>query len=149
MDDSLAGQLINKGNFYPANFDKPHVLNLVSNYKFTHRFGASLNIAYSTGRPITLPIAIFNYAGSQRIYYSERNQYRIPDYFRIDLAFNIDGNHKVNQKIHSSWTVGVYNLTGRENPYSVYFTEENGVVKGYQLAVIGNIIPYVTINLTF
>ena len=99
--------------------------------------------------PITLPIAIFNYAGSQRIYYSERNQYRIPDYFRIDLAFNIDGNHKVNQKIHSSWTVGVYNLTGRENPYSVYFTEENGVVKGYQLAVIGNIIPYVTINLTF
>jgi CarboxypepD_reg-like domain/TonB-dependent Receptor Plug Domain len=149
MDDSLAGQLINKGNFYPANFDKPHVLNLVSNYKFTHRFGASLNIAYSTGRPITLPIAIFNYAGSQRIYYSERNQYRIPDYFRIDLAFNIDGNHKVKQKIHSSWTVGVYNLTGRENPYSVYFTEENGVVKGYQLAVIGNIIPYVTVNLNF
>jgi hypothetical protein len=149
MDDSLAGQLINKGNYYPANFDKPHVLNLVSNYKFTHRYSASFNVVYSTGRPITLPIAIFNYAGSQRIYYSERNQYRIPDYFRADLAFNIDGNHKVKQKIHSSWTVGVYNLTGRENPYSVYFTEENGVVKGYQLAVIGNIIPYITINLTF
>jgi len=149
MDDSLAGQLINKGNYYPANFDKPHVLNLVSNYKFTHRYSASLNIAYSTGRPITLPIAIFNYAGSQRIYYSERNQYRIPDYFRTDLAFTIDGNHNVKQKIHSSWTIGVYNLTGRENPYSVYFTEENGVVNGYQLAVIGNIIPYVTINLTF
>ncbi len=149
MDDTLAGQLINKGNYYPANFDKPHVLNLVSNYKFTHRYSASLNIAYSTGRPITLPIAIFNYAGSQRIYYSERNQYRIPDYFRTDIAFNIDGNHKIKQKIHSSWTVGVYNLTGRENPYSVYFTEESGLVKGYQLAVIGNIIPYVTINLTF
>lgn len=149
MDDSLAGQLINKGNFYPANFDKPHVLNLVSNYKFTHRYSLSLNIAYSTGRPITLPIAIFNYAGSQRIYYSERNQYRIPDYFRTDLAFNIEGNHKVKQKVHSSWTIGVYNLTGRENPYSVYFAEENGIVKGYQLAVIGNIIPYITINLTF
>ncbi len=149
MDDSLAGQLINKGNYYPANFDKPHVVNLIGNYKFTHRYSASLNMTYSTGRPITLPIAIFNYAGSQRIYYSERNQYRIPDYFRTDLSFNIDGNHKVKQKVHSSWTLGVYNLTGRENPYSVYFTEENGQVKGYQLAVIGNIIPYVTVNLTF
>ena len=149
MDDSLAGQLINKGNYYPANFDKPHVVNLIGNYKFTHRYSASLNMTYSTGRPITLPIAIFNYAGSQRIYYSERNQYRIPDYFRTDLSFNIDGNHKVKQKVHSFWTLGVYNLTGRENPYAVYFTEENGQVRGYQLAVIGNIIPYVTVNLTF
>lgn len=149
MDDSLAGQQINKGNYYPTNYDKPHIINLVSNYKFSHRYAISFNLNYSTGRPITYPVTIYYYAGSQRTYYSERNQYRIPDYFRMDLALNIDGNHKVKQKIHFFWTVGVYNLTSRENPYSVYFVEENGRIKGYQLSIIGTIVPYVTLNMKF
>lgn len=149
MDDSLSGQQINKGNYYPANFDKPHSVNLVANYKFTHRYSMSMNVVYSTGRPITLPIAIFNLAGSQRVFYSERNQFRVPDYFRMDLAFSIEGNHKVKQKTHGSWSFGVYNLTSRKNPYSIYFIEENGLVKGYKLSVIGSIIPYITYNIRF
>jgi hypothetical protein len=40
-------------------------------------------------------------------------------------------------------------MTGRDNPYSIYFTEDNGQVKGYQLSIIGNVIPYVTLNLRF
>ncbi|MBC7849870.1 MAG: TonB-dependent receptor [Chitinophagaceae bacterium] len=149
MDDSLAGQQINKGNYYPANFDKPHMINLVSNYKFTHRYSISFNVQYSTGRPITLPIAVFNLAGSQRVFYSERNQYRVPDYFRMDFAINIDGNHKLKQLTHGSWSVGLYNMTARKNPYSIYFVEENGVIKGYKLSVIGTVIPYVTYNVRF
>ncbi len=149
MDDSLAGQQINRGEYYPANYDKPHMVNLVAHYKFSHRYGVSFTMNYSTGRPITLPVAIFRYAGSQRIYYSDRNQYRIPDYFRMDLAFNLDGNHRVKQKVHLFWTVGAYNLTARDNPYSIYFTENNGQVMGYQLSVIGSIIPYVTLNMKF
>ncbi|MFM1794823.1 MAG: hypothetical protein RL642_1208, partial [Bacteroidota bacterium] len=149
MDDPIAGQIINKGNPYPANFDKPHAVNFVGNYKFTHRYALSLNIQYSTGRPITLPIAIFELGGSQRVLYSERNQYRVPDYFRTDLSFNMEGNHKVKQKTHNSWSVGVYNLTGRKNPYSVYFVEENGKIKGYKLSVIGTAIPYITYNIRF
>ncbi len=149
MDDPIAGQLINKGNPYPANFDKPHAVNFVGNYKFTHRYALSLNMQYSTGRPITLPIAIFDLGGSQRVLYSERNQYRVPDYFRTDLSFNIEGNHKVKQKTHNSWSIGIYNLTGRRNPYSVYFVEENGKIKGYKLSVIGAAIPYVTFNIRF
>lgn len=149
MDDPIAGQIINKGNPYPANFDKPHAVNFVGNYKFTHRYALSLNLQYSTGRPITLPIAIFDLGGSQRVLYSERNQYRVPDYFRTDLSFNIEGNHKVKQKTHNSWSLGVYNLTGRRNPYSVYFVEENGKIKGYKLSVIGAAIPYVTFNIRF
>ena len=149
MDDPIAGQVINKGNPFPANFDKPHAVNLVGNYKFTHRYALSLNVQYSTGRPITLPIAIFELGGSQRVLYSERNQYRVPDYFRTDLSFNMEGNHKVKQKTHNSWSLGVYNLTGRKNPYSVYFVEENGKIKGYKLSVIGTAIPYITYNIRF
>ena len=149
QDDELAGEIINKGRFYPASYDKPNVANFISNYKFSHRLMMSLNLVYSTGRPITLPIAVFISNGSQRVLYSDRNQYRIPDYFRTDISFTLDGNHKINQKIHNSWSAGFYNVTARQNAYSVYFTQENGIVKGYQLSIFGTIIPYISYNFKF
>lgn len=149
LDDPLAGQTINNGNYYPANFDRPSNLNFIGNYKFSHRFSISLDLNYSTGRPITLPVAIYYLAGSERVLYSDRNQYRIPDYFRTDFSMNMEGNHKIRKFKHSSWTIGVYNLTGRKNPYSIYFVEENGVIKGYKLSIFGTAIPYITYNFKF
>jgi hypothetical protein len=148
-DDPLAGQLVNNGNYYPADFDRPNNLNIIANYRFSHRFSISTNMVYSTGRPITLPVAVYYLAGSERVYYSERNQNRIPDYFRTDLSLNIEGNQKVRKFKHSSWTLGVYNLTARKNPYSVYFTEVNGVIKGYKLSIFGTAIPFITYNFKF
>ncbi len=148
-DDPLAGELVNNGNYYPASYDKPHNLNFIGNYRFSHRYSLSLTTVYSTGRPITLPIATFNLGGGQRVYYSQRNQYRIPDYFRSDISFTMEGNHKVHQFFHNSWSIGVYNLTARKNPYSVYFTEVNGSIKGYQLSIFGTAIPFITYNIKF
>jgi CarboxypepD_reg-like domain/TonB-dependent Receptor Plug Domain len=149
VDDPFAGELINKGNYYPANFDKPHIVNLVANYRFTQRFSISMASTYSTGRPITLPIGSFNMGGGPRVYYSERNAFRIPDFFRTDLSVTIEGNHKLTQKLHTSFTFGVYNLTGRDNPYSVYFVSENGETKGYQLSVFASPIPFISFNIRF
>lgn len=140
---------INDGRYYPANFDKPHDFTLVGNYKFSQRYSISWNVTYSTGRPITLPLARFEYGGSQRVLYADRNSYRIPDYFRTDLSFNLEGNHKIRKLAHSSWSVGVYNLTGRENPFSVYYTLENGQINGYQLSVFARPIPFVNYNFRF
>jgi hypothetical protein len=149
MDDPTVGNPINDGNWYPANYDKPHDITTVGNFKVNHRFNLSLNVTYSTGRPITLPTGRFYYAGSQRLMYSERNAYRIPDYFRTDFSMNIDGNHKVHQKTHNSWTLGVYNLTGRRNAFSVYYVSENGQVKSYKLSIFGSLIPFVNFNIKF
>ena len=149
MDDPLAGEVINHGQYYPSNYDKPHDVSFVGNLKLSHRFSISTNIAYSTGRPITLPVGRYTYAGSQRVLYSDRNAYRIPDNFRVDFSMNIEGNHKVQQKTHNSWTIGAYNLTGRKNPYSVYFISENGLIKGYKLSIFGSIIPFVNFNIRF
>ena len=118
QDDPVAGELINDGKEYPANYDKPHDFTFIGNYRVNHRFSVSLNATYSTGRPITLPVARFSYSGSYRTLYGPRNGHRIPDYFRTDLSMNIEGNHKVNQKTHNSWTIGVYNVTARKNPLS-------------------------------
>jgi hypothetical protein len=151
QDDSYAGQLINNGNYYPADYDIPNDLVLVGNYKISHRFSFSFNGIYSTGRPITLPIGQYYYAGSERALYSDRNAYRIPDYFRTDFSIFIDGNHRIKQKqrTHNSWSLGVYNLTGRKNPYSVYYVSQNGVVTGYKLSIFGSAIPFINFNIRF
>ncbi len=149
QDDPLAGETINGGDYYPSNFDQPHSLAVVGNYRFSHRFSVSSNVNYSTGRPITLPIGIFDYEGAQRVLYSGRNEYRIPDYFRIDVSMNIEGNHKVHQLTHNSWTIGVYNLFARKNAYSIYFVTDQGKVKGYKLSIFGTAIPYLTYNIRF
>jgi len=148
-DDPTAGETVNNGNYYPADFDIPHNVTLVGNFRVNHRFSLSLNGVYATGRPITLPIDQYIYGGSVRVLYSGRNEYRVPYYFRTDFSMNIDGNHKVHQLTHNSWTIGVYNLTGRHNPYSVYYVSENGNVNGYKLSIFGSAIPFVNFNIRF
>ena len=142
-------ETINNGEYYPSNYDKPHDFTVVGNYKFNRRFNIGLNATYSTGRPITLPLAEYDLREAERLYYSNRNQFRIPDYFRLDLSINIEGNHKVNKVAHGSWTLAVYNLTGRRNAYSVYFASENGFINGYQLSIFGSPIPTITYNFKF
>ncbi|MDP4211378.1 MAG: TonB-dependent receptor [Bacteroidota bacterium] len=148
-DDPTAGEIINGGRYYPANYDQPHSATTIVNYRVNHRFSVSMNATYSTGRPITLPIGLFYYDNAFRTLYANRNAYRIPDYFRTDLSMNIEGNHKVHQLTHNSWTIGVYNVTGRRNPYSVYYVSENGAVNGYKLSIFGSAIPYVNYNIRF
>lgn len=148
-EGDYASEVINRGEYYPSNYDKPHAVNLILNYKFNRRISLSTNGTYSTGRPITLPLAKYEIDGTSRLFYSDRNEYRIPDYFRVDLGINLEGNHKIRKLAHSSWSFSIYNLTGRRNAYSVYFTTENGVVKGYKLSVFGTQIPTITYNFKF
>lgn len=149
QDDGPKEDRVNRGDWYSADFDKPHDIKLVANYKFTHRFSFSLNCDYSTGRPITLPVSKYQYAGGEFLYYSDRNSMRIPDYFRMDASFNIEPSHHLTLLTHSSISIGVYNLTGRKNAYSVYYTSDKGEVKGYKLAIFGIPIPYISYNIKF
>ncbi|MDX5422101.1 MAG: TonB-dependent receptor, partial [Hymenobacteraceae bacterium] len=80
---------INNGNYYPSNFDKPHDLTLVLNQQLTRLMSFSANFTYSTGRPITYPESVAIIDGLLMVNYSDRNQHRIPDYHRLDLALVI------------------------------------------------------------
>ena len=143
-------ETINGGAWYNAPHDKPHEAKMVANYKFTHRYSLSVNLDYATGRPVTLPVGVYYYAHGWRLAYSERNSYRIPDYFRLDVAVNIEPGHYLRQLTHMSWTVGVYNVTGRKNAYSVFFTTDGGrEVSGRMLSVFASPIPYLNLNLKF
>ncbi len=138
------------GDWYNAPYDKPHEFKLVTNFALTHRYSFSVNLDYSTGRPVTIPMGIYYYGGTYRMAYSERNAYRIPDYFRADVAFNIDPGHYLKAIAHTVITVGVYNVTGRKNPYSVFFkANPYGAIQGYMLSVFATQIPYINLNILF
>lgn len=135
---------INNGDPYPSNFDRPHVLNVVANYNINRRFSVSSNLVYMSGRPVTYPTSLYYINNVAYIDYYARNQFRIPDYFRIDLSLNIEGNLKADKLMHSSWSLNVYNLLGRNNPQSIYFVPQEYFIKGYSFSVIG--VPVFTIS---
>jgi len=145
-DSEFGEEQINNGDYFPANYDKPHDLKLVANAKLSRRFNVSSNFTYNTGRPITYPVAFFSFNNASYVYYSKRNEFRVPDYIRLDLAATINGNLKAEKLNHSSFTFTVYNALGRKNPYSIFFKTEEGEVKGYQMSIFARPIFMVTYN---
>jgi len=146
---AFSDEIINSGKWFPANFDKPNDLVVTFNYLFSRRLSFSSNYTWSTGRPITYPIATYRVGDKLMVTYSDRNEYRIPDYSRLDLSLRVSGNLKSHKIAHPYWTFSVYNVLGRQNVYSIYFKKEGDMVKGYKLSVFGRAIPSVTFSFDF
>ena len=142
---------VNNGDWYPTEYDKPHDFKLVGNYMFTRRYSFSFNVDYSTGRPTTVPAGQYydKQLGVMQVHYGDRNTYRVPDYFRLNLAFNIEPSHHLTLLTHSTISFGIYNLTGRKNVYSIYYETENKRIQGYRLSIFGAPIPFITYNIKF
>ncbi|MCK4880415.1 MAG: TonB-dependent receptor, partial [Bacteroidales bacterium] len=140
VDSPFPGERINYGEPYPSNFDRPHNLSIVTNIKLNRRLSFSANMVYITGRPVTYPISIYYMDGIQFVDYADRNSYRIPDYFRVDLSINLEGNLRERKLFHSYWMLNFYNVTGRQNAYSVYFQNDEGTINGYKLSIFGQTV---------
>ncbi|WP_395059273.1 carboxypeptidase-like regulatory domain-containing protein [Flavobacterium sp.] len=149
LDSKFDEEKVNNGNYFPTNFDKPHDFSAVLNYRLTKRYSFSGNFIYQTGRPITYPVGKYMYNGIEYSIFSDRNQFRIPDYYRLDLGINIEGNHKIKKLAHSYFNISIYNVLGRNNPYSVFFVTKNGEVKGYKTSIFSIPIPTITYNFKF
>ncbi|WP_339877839.1 TonB-dependent receptor [uncultured Algoriphagus sp.] len=135
---------INDGIYYPANYDKPHDLSVVMNYQMSRRFSMNMNFAYSTGRPITVPVSKFQYEDILSVLnYSERNKYRVPDYHRLDLSFTLKSGLRKDKFVDGEWVLSFYNIYGRKNPFSVYFNQRGNA---FQLSVLGSVFPSLTYN---
>ena len=151
QDDERVAMPLNDGDWYPSEYDRPHEVKAVLNLKFTERYSFSSNFNYATGRPTTLPAGKYYDSYNQKYmpYYTDRNTYRIPDYIRLDLAFNIEPTHKLTTFLHTSFSIGVYNALARRNAYNVYYVTEGQDIQGYKLSVFGTAIPYVSLNMRF
>jgi hypothetical protein len=151
QDDKRVAAPLNNGEWYPSEYDRPHEVKAVLNLKFTERYSFSGNFDYATGRPTTVPAGQYYDSFNRKYmpYYTERNKYRIPDYMRLDLAFNIEPTHKLTSFLHTSFSIGVYNALARKNAYNVYYVNEGAGIKGYKLSVFGTAIPFVSLNIRF
>jgi ferric enterobactin receptor len=144
------------GAYYPTNFDKPHVLNLITNYYYNNRINFSANFTYSTGRPITLAQDKYYIDNIYVPNFLNRNQDRIPDYHRLDLSMNIEPNPNKSKRFKSSWNISLYNVYARRNSYSIFGKTKNNRIyqvlnrtETYRLAIIGAVIPSITYNFKF
>ena len=140
---------VNNGDWYPSNFDKPHDFTFVSNYRINQITSFSAIFTYSSGRPITVPSAKFNFNGSELAYFDNRNQDRAPDYHRLDLSltFSIPSKKKL---LQGDWVLAIYNVYGRKNAYSVFFKDVDGSPpQAFRLAVLGVPFPSLSYAVTF
>ena len=55
-------------------------------------------------------------------YYSNRNNYRMASYHRLDIGANF---HKKKRWGERTWSIGAYNAYNRKNPYYIYFEDQN------------------------
>ncbi|MFN7330487.1 MAG: TonB-dependent receptor, partial [Bacteroidota bacterium] len=145
-----SSESINDGKEFASNFDQPHNLNFNWKYAISRRICCTGGFTYRTGRPITVPVGGFTIDNISVSNFSARNEYRIPDYHRLDLALVIEGNHKRKKFFDGTWTFSVYNVYGRKNPFTIFFREAvNGTLLPYQLAIIGTALPSISYSVKF
>jgi len=135
---------INRGEPYPSNFDRPHVLNVIWSYHLNRRFTFSSSVVYMSGRPVTFPSSLYYINDIVYIDYYAKNQVRVPDYFRVDASLSIEGNLKAQKRFHSTWSINVYNALGRNNPQSIFFEPRENYLSGFSFSVIG--VPVFTVS---
>lgn len=145
---SFPEEIINQGQWYPANYDKPHILSFVGKYQLSRRTKLSAIFTYSSGRPVSYPSAKFNYFNGENIaYYDRRNVFRAPAYHRLDLSLTIDLNHQ-RKWLSGDLVFSVYNAYGRKNAFSVFFDDIPGLPpQAFRLSVMG--VPFPAISYQF
>ena len=140
-------QAINSGNWFPTNYDKPHSINMMLNIQPTTHHSFSFTFAYNTGRPFSSPSGSYEIADKKYPVYTERNNDRIRDYHRLDFSWTISNPSMKKQRWEGSWVFTVYNIYGRQNPYSVFFKSTRQGLRPYELSVFAS--PFISLTYNF
>ncbi|MEA3462448.1 MAG: TonB-dependent receptor, partial [Bacteroidota bacterium] len=142
---------INNGVSYPAPYDKPNDLAIVLNYAFTPRFEMAANWIYSTGLPFTLPSGRYEIMGNILPLYTGRNEYRLPDYHRLDISLTFKGKEKPGKRWRGEWNISVYNAYARKNVWTLNFNQDEAQpeVTYAEMTYLFSIVPAITYNFKF
>ncbi|RPH33387.1 MAG: TonB-dependent receptor [Bacteroidales bacterium] len=144
-------QGINFGNTYLSPFDKPHTLDISLNFNVTKRVSLSSNFRYQSGQVITVPIYVMEMWGKTLAGYSNRNEYRLPAYQRIDLSLVIKNKQKLGKRYHSEWNFSVVNILNHANIAYIDFVpskENPNIIDAKGTSMLG-IVPSVSYQFNF
>ena len=142
---------INGGAWFNARQDRPHDVSVVAIYQLNKKWSFSGTFLASTGNAVTYPAGKYQVAGQVVNLYSLRNADRLPSYRRLDLGATYEKPGQEGRRFHSSWAFSIYNVTGRENPYSIRFeTDPNDAsrTQAVQTALF-RMVPSATYNFSF
>lgn len=144
------------GVFYPANYNRPHLLNMNAQYHLNKRLTLSATFTYQSGRASTLPEDRYEIAGFFLPNFTSRNDTKTADYHRLDLGLMVDPDPRKNRPYKDRWVFSVYNAYARKNPYSVFVETINdrplstaSRARIYQLSIIGSIVPSISYEFEF
>ncbi len=142
---------INSGKPYPAPYDKPHDLALVFSYDIVERVQIGANWIYSTGIPFTLPSGRYEVMGNILPVYTGRNEYRLPDYHRLDLSVTLRDKKKPGKRWYGEWNLSIYNVYARKNVWTLNFIQDESdpEVTYAEMTYLFSIIPAITYNFNF
>lgn len=120
------------------------------NWKTDKRGSINLNFIFSSGRPITGPVANYNVQDVIIPHFSERNELRIPNYHRLDFAYTFRLSRRSNVKYKSFFTFSIYNLYARRNAFSIFYGQNlNSIVNASKLSIVGSAFPGANISVQF
>lgn len=153
---------INRGNWYPTRFDQTHNVKIAAFYDVSKRVSLSSDFVFVSGTPTTFPTSRFVMQDILIPYNANesRNNVRLPSYHRLDVSLTLEGK-KVRKgkerKNRDYWVFSIYNLYGRRNPFSIYFSQRDERVpsgmplgsQATQLSIIGTLVPSVSYNFKF
>ncbi|MGM0377375.1 MAG: TonB-dependent receptor plug domain-containing protein, partial [Bacteroidota bacterium] len=152
---------LNDGEQFPARFDRRHDASLSLNYHFNERVSGGVNWMFGSGNPVTLPEEKYYaprlpFSNNPQYGYSENaraiNNYRMPAFHRLDLGVNFTKEQKRGVR---TWSFGVINAYGHQNPFLLYFSESEDAPEGSSLRQLKQLslfpfpIPYVKYSFKF
>lgn len=139
-DRLFKGGEVNRGKRFPDKYDNRHKLNIVGMYRLGKNIELSAAWTFSSGNRMTLPQEQYiDLQGETNSFISQRNNYRMPDYHRLDLGINIY-RPKKNGRM-GIWNISVYNAYMHHNSFLVSLEEEVSK-KGEVRSVINSISTF-------
>ena len=91
------------------------------NFKVNENIALYATWTYGTGYPITVATEHYTINGEEVFVYSEKNSFQMRDYHRLDVAANFTKKTKWGER---TWSVSIFNLYNRQNPYYYYYDRE-------------------------
>jgi hypothetical protein len=142
---------INFGQTYCSPFDKPNTFNVFLNYNISDRITVSTNFRSQSGQVMTIPIYVMNLWGKTLTGYSNRNDYRLPPYQRLDMSLTIKSEQTPGKRYHSEWNFSIINVLFHTNiQYVNFVTSESDprIIHAKGISMLG-IIPSVSYRFNF
>jgi len=140
---------INNGIEYPSSFDVPHDFSTGLIYRLGKRITLSANWLYSSGTATMLIAGSYRYMNLDVPYYTGKNQGRLPDYHRLDLALTLLTRKTIKRqaegkKQEASWNFSLINVYNRKNPFYMALHPNNDNQTQAEAVYFYGFIPSVT-----